>query len=117
MTFTVSYLVSNFSNTDSSVTWNNPFFNNGVDKTYLPPDNQYHRVALNGVIRQLPWNSTLSARYTWDQTKSSTNIGLFALDTPNTGGTSPFYRATNPDVSTFNGDEKRQTFTLGWAAT
>ena len=117
MTFTVNYLASNFNNGLDTVSWNNPFFNNGVDRTYLPPSNEYQRWSLNGTIRSLPLSSTLAARYTWDQAKSTTNIATSALDTPNTGGTSPFYRATGADSSQFNGNEERQTFTLGWSAT
>ncbi|NDP42622.1 MAG: MtrB/PioB family outer membrane beta-barrel protein [Aromatoleum sp.] len=117
MTFTASYLASNFGNSLDTVSWNNPFFNNGIDKTYLPPSNTYQRFALNGTIRSLPWSSTLAARYTWDQAKSTVNIAASALDTPNTGGTSPFFRPTNPDEATFNGKQERQTFTLGWSGT
>lgn len=117
MTFTASYLTSTFGNSNETVSWNNPFWNNGVDRTYLAPENTYQRFALNGTIRALPWSSTLAARYTWDESKSTANVASLALDAPNTGGTSPFYRATNPTESTFNGKETRQTFTLGWSAT
>lgn len=116
MTLSASYLASNFGNSNETVTWNNGFFNNGIDSTWLPPDNQYQRVALNATWRQLPWASTLALRYTWDQTKSSTTVGTSMLDAPNAGGASPFYRPTNPSDPTFRGNEERQTFTLGWAA-
>ena len=49
MTFTASFLNSNFSNNNPYVNWNNPSFGSNVDRTYLPPDNQYQRLALNGV--------------------------------------------------------------------
>ncbi len=75
MTFTASFLNSNFSNDNAYVNWNNPSFASQVDRTYLAPDNQYQRLALNGVVRALPWNSTLAARYTWDKTTSD-----FAID-------------------------------------
>jgi hypothetical protein len=32
------------------VTWNNPFWANGIDTTYLAPDNKYQRIGLNGTI-------------------------------------------------------------------
>ena len=70
MTLSASYLVSNFNNSNSAVNWNNGFWGNGIDTTWLPPENSYQRIALNATWRQLPWNSSLAFRYTWDKTKS-----------------------------------------------
>ena len=112
MTFTGSYMVSNFQNDNTVLTWNNPFFGNNVDRTYLPPENQNQRIALNGVIRALPMNSTLAARYTWDKTTS--DVSIYSSVLASATGT---YLDTMPNTPTFNGDEKRQTFTLGWSAT
>jgi len=117
MTLSASYLASNFGNANEFVTWNNGFFSNGIDKTYLPPANNYQRVALNGTWRQLPLSSTLAVRYTWDETKSDATLGTSVLTTPPAGTTGPFYGAIDPSSPTFNGDQERQTFTLGWAAT
>ncbi len=52
----------------------------------------------------------ISARYTWSETKSSTNLGLSAL---NTGAV---YAPTLPDENTFNGKNVNQSFALGWTA-
>ena len=111
MTINASYLASNFGNQNETLSWNNPFFANAVDRTYLPPDNNYQRFAANATFRALPWSSTLALRYTWDQTKSDTNIGQSVLTT---GGVPQFLLPTS---DTFNGNEKRQTFTVGWTAT
>jgi hypothetical protein len=95
------------------VTWNNPFWANGVDTTYLPPSNQYQRIALNGSFRQLPWKSTLAVRYTWDETTSDVGIGQTVLNGTGASAMLPVAPSTN----TFNGNERRQTFTAGWTAT
>ncbi len=112
MTLSASYLASNFNNSNSTVTWNNPFWSNGVDTTHLAPSNQYQRIALNGTWRQLPWNSTLAVRYTWDETTSDTAIGQTVLN----GTGSSAMLSVLPSTNTFNGDEQRQTFTVGWTA-
>src|SRR5215471_1864307 len=112
-TFTASYLVSNFFNDTNVLTWTNPYFGNGTDTTYLPFDNQYQRFAANAVWRALPWNSTLALRYTYDKTTDDGPINPFALNTA--GSSVPTNFA--PDTQTFNGNQKRQTFTAGWSAT
>ncbi|MBL0290981.1 MAG: MtrB/PioB family outer membrane beta-barrel protein [Betaproteobacteria bacterium] len=112
MTFTANYMVSNFGNGYETVAWNNPYFGNNYDRTYLPPENSYQRLSLNGSVRALPWNSTVSARYTWDQTKSDAAVNPTVLNGAGAGG----YLNVAPSTSTFNGDEVRQTFTLAWTA-
>ena len=111
MTLSASYLVSNFGNKNEQLKWTNPFFGNGTDTTYLPANNQYQRFGLNAVWRQLPMDSTVAARYTWDQSTSNVNVPTSALNIAN-GGSIPML----PSTSMFNGDETRQTFTLGWSA-
>jgi len=111
MTLSASYTVSNFNNANNAVFWNNGFWGNGVDTTYLPPENNYQRIALNATWRQLPWNSSLAFRYTWDQTKSDLTIGQNILNGVG------IFTPVLPNTPVFNGDEKRQTFTAGWYAT
>jgi len=111
MTLSASYMASKFENSNSTVNWNNGFWGNGVDTTYLPNNNTYQRVALNAIWRQLPWNSTVALRYTWDQTESDLDVGQTILN--GVGIFTPVLPSTN----TFNGDEKRQTFTASWTAT
>ena len=110
--FAANYLVSTFDSGFKTVTWNNPFWANGIDTTHLAPDNDYQRLGLNGTIRQLPWNSTLAARFTWDRLESDTTLATTAL---NGTGASAF-GATNPNVSDFNGKVENTTFSLAWSA-
>jgi MtrB/PioB family decaheme-associated outer membrane protein len=110
--FAVNYMVSTLDSGFKTVTWTNPYFGpNGIDTTYLAPDNDYQRLALNGTIRQLPWNSTLAARFTWDQLESDTPLATTAID-----GTGGLFRATNPNVSDFHGKVNNTTFSVNWAA-
>ena len=52
----------------------------------------------------------ISARYTWAETKSSTDLGQSALDS---GGV---YTPTLPQESSFNGKNVNQSFALSWTA-
>jgi MtrB/PioB family decaheme-associated outer membrane protein len=112
MTLSASYLVSNFGNKPETLAWTNPFWGNGVDTTYLAPNNNYQRIGLNAVWRQLPMDSTFALRYTWDQTTSDVNVANSALN--GIGAASTIL--LQPNTSMFYGDESRQTFTLGWSA-
>ena len=59
MTLSASYMVQQVRQLNNAVNWNNGFWGNGIDTTWLPPDNNYQRLALNATWRQLPWNSSL----------------------------------------------------------
>jgi len=110
--FAVSYTLSEFDNANETVTWNNPFWANGIDSSYLAPDNDYQRLALSGSVRQLPMNSTLAARATWDRLESNVNLATSALN--GTGASA--IGATNPNVGTFNGDVENTTFSVSLAS-
>jgi len=97
LTASLSYLYSKFENDLQTFTWNNGFFNNNVDTTYLAPDNQYQKIAANLTYRGLPWNSTFAARYTWQETKSDATLAQTALNS--TGN--PAFGPTLPNVSAF----------------
>jgi MtrB/PioB family decaheme-associated outer membrane protein len=112
MNFSLSYLYSKFENDIKSFTWNNPFYANGVDTTYLAPDNRYQRIGANATFRGLPLRSTLAARYTWSENKSDAPLPTLALFAT---GSNP-YGATNPNTEDFNGKIKNQTFTVTLAS-
>lgn len=112
MHFDLSAMTSKFENDNESFTWTNGYFGNGTDRTYLAADNRYTRIAGNATFRKLPWNSTVAARFTSDELKSSTGLGTSVLN-----GTAGQIAATGPDAASFEGKVRNETFTLAWAAT
>src|SRR5450432_1405179 len=112
MNFSLSYLYSKFENDFTTLSWNNPFFANNVDTTYLPPDNSYQRITANATFRGLPLQSTFAARYTWSEGKSDADLAQTALN-----GTTPnFFGPTLSNVSHFSGRVENQTVTLALAS-
>ena len=112
MHLAVNWMMSRFYNDVEELHWNNPFFANAVDTTFLAPDNKFQRVGVNATFRQLPLDSTLAARYTWN--KMETDVGLAKQLLLGAGGT---FVPTNADEDTFRGRVENQTFTLALAST
>lgn len=119
---TVSVLWSSFDNKQSSdsgyfFTWTNPYFSNGIDRTYMPPSNDFFKIAANGALRNLPMNSTLAARFTWSKTDSSADLAQRMLHYTTPTGTPPsLYEPITANTSVFNGKEENTTFSLSWTA-
>ena len=119
-TFAVRWDYSKFENANETLRWTNPFFgptvsgaattSNQLDTTYLAPGNTFNKFTVSGNYRDLPWQSVLSARYTWAKTTSDTPLGLTAL---NTNGV---YNNTLPDETNFSGENVNQSFALAWTA-
>jgi MtrB/PioB family decaheme-associated outer membrane protein len=107
MRFDLSWTASKFENDNQALTWTNGYFGNGIDTTYLAADNRYQRLMGNAVFRQLPWNTTLAARFTMDELKSAVTVGQSVLN-GTTGAISP----TNPNMSVFDGKVSNNTFTV-----
>jgi MtrB/PioB family decaheme-associated outer membrane protein len=106
----LSYMVSEFENSEKLVTWTNGYYGNGIDTTYQAWDNDYKRLAGNFSWRQLPGNGTLAARFTMDELTNDIPLGTSVLGTT-TGG----MQATGPNVATFNGNVENETFTVSYA--
>ncbi len=111
MHFAVSWLTSKFTNDNESITWNNGYFGSGVDRTYLPPDNKYSRLAANLTFRQLPLHSTLAFRLTDDELKSDASLGTSVLN-----GTAGQITDTPANVGAFNGKVENRTYTVALAS-
>lgn len=107
MHFDLSWMVSKFENSQESIQWTNGYYANALDKTYLAADNRYTRVAGNATFRDLPWATTIAARFTTDELKSSVGLGTQILCC--SGST---YSPTGPSSGTFDGNIKNQTFSV-----
>jgi MtrB/PioB family decaheme-associated outer membrane protein len=101
--FAVNLSYSTFENENEVLRWSNRFFANGLDHTTLPPSNDLARIAVNGNLRQLPWDSTLAARFTYSLLSNDVGIPATVLST---GGVQA---ATNPSSSSFSGELAKTT--------
>jgi MtrB/PioB family decaheme-associated outer membrane protein len=101
--FAVNLSYSTFENENEVLRWSNRQFVNGLDTTTLPPSNDLARIALNGNLRQLPWESTLAGRFTYSRLNSEVGVQPAMLST---GGA---FSPTNPSSTTFEGDVTKMT--------
>jgi len=107
MRFDLSWTASKFENDNDRITWTNGYYGNGIDTTYLAADNRYQRLMGNAVFRNLPWATTLAARFTVDELKSAVNVGTSVLN-----GTAGQIAQTNPNMAVFDGKVSNDTFTV-----
>ena len=125
--FAVNWTQSKFENGNEMLRWSNGYFStnaaSNLDASPQAPDNTLTKIAMNGVLRQLPFNSTLSGRYTYS--KLDNNVGILspALNATGSGTgantglpTGLGYYATNPNPSTFDGNIKTQTASLAFSS-
>jgi MtrB/PioB family decaheme-associated outer membrane protein len=111
--FAVSLMHSKFENGNDVLRWTNPFFDPTsalYDTTVLPADNKLTRLAINGNLRQLPWNSTLAGRLVFSQLKNDINVQQTML---HSGGVIQPSFAT---PGTFHGDIKRTNLSLSFSS-
>jgi putative beta-barrel porin MtrB/PioB len=114
----VNFLNSRFTNPIDTMQFTNFYMLNGVDTMILPPDNTLNRVGLNGTLRDLPANSTLSVRGTWSKLTNSfgvTDGGLqptSSASPPTAVGT----LSTQPTSDKFNGEHETKTASLSYAS-
>ena len=105
--FDLSWMTSRFENDNESLTWTNGYLGNGIDRTHLAADNRYQRLMGNATFRHLPWSTTVAARFTMDELKSSTALSSTFLS--GTGGTST---TDVPNASVYDGRVENQTFSI-----
>jgi hypothetical protein len=118
--WSLNLLNSKFSNNNGMMQWTNFFMLNNLDTNLLPPDNDLKKVSFNGTARQLPVNSTLSARFTWSKLTNGFGVssgGLMpannVLVPPTTGAPQAVGTlVTAPSSSAFNGDVETRTGSL-----
>jgi hypothetical protein len=101
----VNMIHSDFKNDNTLLQFQNPFFGFGTDVATFAPNNDYVRIGVNGMLRQLPLNSTLSARLTYDKNTDRIDMIDSVL---NTSGAADL-TATNPSSPTFHGKVENVT--------
>jgi hypothetical protein len=110
--FSVNWLQSNFNNNNVYLKFQNPFFGFGNDIAPFAPGNHYMRLSANGMLRKLPWNSTLSARITYDRGTDTQDMITSVLNTSGSNALFP----TNPSELTFDGKVENTTAHFSWAS-
>jgi hypothetical protein len=103
--FAVNLMQSNFNNDNVIIKFQNPFFNFGTDSAPFAPGNHYERISANGMLRQLPWDSTISGRITFDSVSDAQDMITAVL---NTAGSSALF-PTNPSEHRFDGKVENTT--------
>jgi MtrB/PioB family decaheme-associated outer membrane protein len=107
MRFDVSWMTSKFENDNDSFSWTNGYLGNGTDRTYLAADNRYQRLMGNASFRHLPYGTTIAARFTLDELKSSS-----ALPSTFLSGTTGSSTTDVPNASGFSGQVENKTFSI-----
>jgi hypothetical protein len=95
-----------FTNGNAYLNWTNGFFG-GTDTTVLAPESKLTKVALNGNLRQLPYNSVLAGRVTYSKTDNDVPV-LGSILSAAGGVVNP----TRPNATNFNGDVVHETASL-----
>jgi MtrB/PioB family decaheme-associated outer membrane protein len=103
---------SSFNNDHTVLSFQNPFFGFGNDTATFAPDNSYVRIGASGMLRQLPLNSTLSGRVTYDRGTDDVDMITEAL---NTSGSNAL-TGTDPSSPVFHGKVENTTFQISYAS-
>jgi hypothetical protein len=107
------YSYSRFESNQEYLFWRTPAVQSGpnMETSTIAPDNKMQRYVLNGVFRQLPYDSTLALRGTYAKYENNFAIGTTFLSVT---GSQPAgvgnTRLANPSVPNFSGDVVNTTF-------
>jgi MtrB/PioB family decaheme-associated outer membrane protein len=110
--FSVNWLESSFSNDNEFLHFQNPFFGFGLDTATFAPNNDYTRISASGMLRKLPFNSTLSGRMTYDRITDDAEMVAEVLNTSGSDILTP----TNPSSPIFNGQVDNVTAQVSYAS-
>jgi OOP family OmpA-OmpF porin len=110
----LAYLDSRFKSSGDTLQFANFYMRNGLDELYGPPDNELTKWTLSGNLRQLPLDTTVSARFTYSSLTNSVTA-LSASLKPVSNASPPTgvgYLVTTPSQSTFDGDQTTTSFSI-----
>ena len=110
----LAFLDSKFDDKNQTAQWANFFMRSAMDTSLQPPDNDLKKWTLSGSWRDLPWDSTVLARYTQSKLTNTVDVMGGGLKATSNAAlpTSAGYLVTAPSSATFDGDIKTTTFSL-----
>jgi hypothetical protein len=108
----INWTESIFRNANQTLNFQNPFFGFGIDTATFAPNNDYNRISINGMLRNLFWNGTLSGQATYDKGTNSVDMITSVL---NTSGSNTL-TATNPSNLRFRGNADNETLQFSFAS-
>lgn len=108
--FAVNVSKSKFTNSNEVVTWNNPFFGGGIDQSTYSPTSEQTKWSVNGLIKQLPWDSQLAGRFT--HAKLTDDVPLLAGFLTTGGALLP----TPANATNFSGENVNTTASLAFTS-
>jgi Putative outer membrane beta-barrel porin, MtrB/PioB len=112
----LGFLDSRFSDGVDNMQWSNFYMRNALDSFYSPQDNELKKWSLNAMVRNLPWDSTITARATYSELTNGFDVAAGGLKPtgnqalPAGVGT----LITTPSSSTFNGEHKTTSVSLAY---
>ena len=110
--FAVNWLESTFSNDNEFLYFQNPFFGFGMDTATFAPNSDYTRISASGMLRKLPWVSTLSGRVTYDRVTDDAEMVAEVLNTSGSAALTP----TNPSSPIYEGKVENVTAQISFAS-
>jgi len=111
--FSVNVLWSKFEDHNDFLTWKTPFVVTGanIESSTLASDSNMRRIGVNGMLKQLPLDSSLAVRATYTKLTNSIPIGTSYVAIT---GTTGFNRLTNPSEPTFEGEVVNKSFSAAF---
>lgn len=98
----VNFSQSFFTNGNETYSWMDPRFSNGLTTNTEAANSKLSKIGVNGTLRQLPFNSTLTSRISYSQLTNS--IGLDGGYITNTTAAGPTITTSRPDIGRFDGN-------------
>jgi hypothetical protein len=113
MHFSVTALWSKFEDANDFLFWRAPVVVTGANQeiSTISADNNLRRLAFNGVVKQMPLDSTLAVRATYTKLTNSFPIGTTYI---NISGTTGNLRLANPSEPTFEGEVVNKSFSVAY---
>jgi hypothetical protein len=113
MHWSISALWSKFEDSNDFLIWRSPAITTGPsgEISTLGADHTQPRIAVNGVVKKLPFDSNLALRATYTKLTNSIPVGTSFISVSGTTGT---LRQANPNEATFEGEVVNKSLSLAY---